>query len=57
MIQLQLRSTSPAGILGLPVKLVYSGMAPFVVVFTVTLFMQLAIIWITWCVYLALVVS
>jgi Transmembrane amino acid transporter protein len=35
------------GILGLPVKLVYSGMAPFVVVFTITLLMQLAIIWVS----------
>jgi amino acid permease len=34
------------GILGLPIKLVDTGFAPFVVIFTVTLGMQLAIVWV-----------
>lgn len=34
------------GILGLPIKLVYSGFGPFLAIFTVTLAMQLAIVWV-----------
>ena len=34
------------GILGLPIKLVETGFGPFVLIFTVTLLMQLAIVWV-----------
>jgi len=33
------------GILGLPVKLAFSGLFPFIVCFVIVLFAQLAVVW------------